>query len=232
MVTAMPSGILALVGGAEFTDGCDFDRDLLGAAGTDRVLVVPTAAAFEHPHRSVDRAVAWFRALGATATGLDVLTRRDALDPANADAVRASAFTYLVGPNPMHARSVFKDSPVWDAIVETWQQGAVLAGSSAGGQVLTDPMVDPRGGAFTVGLGVVAPLAFVPHADTWSDEKLHRTQSLAPAAIPVVGVPERTALLRGADGTWSAAGVGEVRVWSGGQPATLDALPVVADLTD
>jgi cyanophycinase len=228
----MPSGILALVGGAEFTDGCDFDRSLLDAAGTGQVLVVPTAAAFEHPQRLVDRAVAWFAGLGATATGLEVYTRRDAMVPAHAEAVRASAFTYLVGANPMHARSVFKDSPVWDAIVDSWQQGATLAGSSAGGQVLTDPMVDPRGGAFTVGLGVVAPLAFVPHADTWSDEKLHRTQSLAPAAIPVVGVPERTALLRAADGTWSTSGVGEVRVWLDGHPATLEALPVVADLTD
>lgn len=228
----MPSGILALVGGAEFTDGCEFDRTLLEAAGTGQVLVVPTAAAFEHPQRDVDRAVEWFRGLGATAVGLEVYNRRDALEQANADAVRASRFTYLTGPNPMHVRSVFKDTPVWDAIVDAWQQGAVLAGSSAGGQVLTDPMVDPRGGAFTVGLGVVAPLAFVPHADTWSDDKLHRTQSLAPAAIPVVGVPERTALLRAPDGTWSAAGVGEVRVWLGGQPAQLDALPVVADLTD
>jgi cyanophycinase len=228
----MPSGILALVGGAEFTDGCDFDRRLLEAAGTDQVLVVPTAAAFEHPQRSIDRAVAWFAGLGATAVGLEVYTRRDAMVPEHADAVRASAFTYLVGANPMHARSVFKDSPIWDAIVDTWQQGATLAGSSAGGPVLTDPMVDPRGGAFTVGLGVVAPLAFVPHADTWSDEKLHRTQSLAPSAIPVVGVPERTALLRAADGTWSTSGVGDVRVWLDGHPATLEALPVVADLTD
>jgi cyanophycinase len=109
--------------------------------------------------------------------------------------------------------------------VEAWQDGAVLAGSSAGGMVLTDPMVDSRGGAFTVGLGVIAPLAFVPHADTWSDDKLHRTQSLAPAATPVAGVPERTALLRHPDGRWEAAGAGEVRVWLHGQPATLDALP-------
>jgi len=228
----MPSGILALVGGGEFTDGCSFDATLLEEVGTDEVLVLPTAAAFEHPQRLVDRAADWFAGLGAKATGLDVLTRRDALDPANADAVRAARLVYLAGSSPMHIRSVLKDTPVWDAIVDSWQQGAGLAGSSAGGMVLADPMVDSRGGAFTVGLGVIAPLAFVPHADTWSDEKLHRTQSLAPASIPVVGVPERTALLRASDGTWTAAGVGEVRVWLGGQPSTLAALPVVADLTD
>jgi cyanophycinase len=218
-------GILALVGGAEFGDGCTFDRTLLDAAGTDEVLVLPTAAAFEHPQRLVDAAVTWFAGLGATASGSPVLTRRDALDQANADAVRSARAIYLAGGSAMHLRSVLKDTPVWDALVAAWQDGAALAGSSAGGMVLTDPMVDPRGGAFTVGLGVIAPLAFVPHADTWSDEKLHRTQSLAPAATPVVGVPERTALLRTSDGTWSAEGVGEVRVWLHGEPADLTALP-------
>jgi cyanophycinase len=218
-------GILALVGGGEFSDGCSFDRDLLEGAGTAEVLVLPTAAAFEHPHRLVDRAVAWFEGLGATATGLPVLTRRDALDPAHAEVVRSARAVYLAGPSAMHLRSVLKDTPVWDALVETWQDGAALAGSSAGGMVLTDPMVDPRGGAFTVGLGVIAPLAFVPHADTWSDEKLHRTQSLAPAATPVVGVPERTALLRSPDGAWTTAGEGDVRVWLHGEPADLTALP-------
>ena len=218
-------GILALVGGAEFGEGCDFDRTLLEAAGTDQVLVLPTAAAFEHPQRLVDAATTWFAALGATATGLPVLTRRDALEVANADAVRAARAIYLAGGSPMHLRSVLKDTPVWDALVAAWQDGAALAGSSAGGMVLTDPMVDPRGGAFTVGLGVIAPLAFVPHADTWSDEKLHRTQSLAPAATPVAGVPERTALLRFPDGRWKVEGAGEVRVWLHGEPAGLAALP-------
>lgn len=218
-------GILALVGGGEFSAGCDFDRMLLDEAGTDRVLVLPTAAAFEHPQRVVDRAIAWFGGIDATAVGVPVLNRRDALEPAHAEAVRAAKAIYLAGGSPMHLRSVLKDTPLWDALVDAWQDGAALAGSSAGGMVLTDPMVDPRGGAFTVGLGVIAPLAFVPHADTWSDDKLHRTQSLAPAATPVAGVPERTALLRHADGRWEVAGDGEVRVWLHGEPAGLDALP-------
>jgi cyanophycinase len=216
---------LALVGGGEFADGCDFDRDLLDASGGSEVLVVPAGAAFEHPDRVVEAAVRWFEALGGVARGLDVLTRRDALDPANAEQVRAARFVYLAGPSPMHLRSVLKDTPLWDALVHAWQDGAVVAGSSAGANVLTDPMVDPRGGAFTVGIGLIAPLAVVPHADTWSDDKLHRTQALAPAATPVVGIDERTALIRSPDGVWSASGAGSVRIWLGGHPADLDALP-------
>jgi len=220
-------GVLALVGGGEFRDGCSFDRTLLDALDGDaEVLVLPTAAAFEHPERTVATATDWFAGLGAKARGLDVLNRRDALDELNAQQVAAARFIYLTGGSPMHLRSVLKDTPTWDALVHAWQAGAVLAGSSAGAMVLTDPMVDPRGGAFTVGIGVVAPLAVVPHADAWSDDKLHRTQVLAPAATPVVGIPERTALLRGPDGSWTVEGVGEVRVWLAGEPADLSALPV------
>ena len=218
-------GTLALVGGGEFADGCDFDRDLLAASGDSEVLVVPAGAAFEHPDRLVESAVRWFGGLGGSARGLDVLTRRDAMDPANAEQVRAARFVYLAGPSPMHLRSVLKDTPTWDALVHAWQDGAVVAGSSAGANVLTDPMVDPRGGAFTVGIGLIAPLAVVPHANTWSDDKLHRTQALAPKATPVVGIDERTALIRSPEGGWSSGGAGAVRIWVGGEPAELDALP-------
>lgn len=218
-------GILALVGGGEFTDGCDFDAELLEASGGGDVAVVPAGAAFEHPERLVARAVSWFEGLGGRAVEVPVFTRRDAMDVAHAAVVRAARFVYLAGPSPMHLRSVLKDTPLWDALVDAWQGGAVLAGSSAGAMVLTDPMVDPRGGAFTVGIGVVAPLAVVPHADSWSEEKLHRTQVLAPEATPVVGIDERTGLLRLPDGSWKASGAGRVRVWLGGEPADLSALP-------
>ena len=218
-------GVLALVGGGAFADGCDFDRGLLDASGGDEVLVIPAGAAFEHPDRLVADAARWFGGLGAKAVEVPVLTRRDAVEHANAEIVRNARFVYLAGGSPMHLRSVLKDTPTWDALVDAWQGGAVVAGSSAGAMVLTDPMVDPRGGAFTVGIGLIAPLAVVPHADTWSDDKLHRTQVLAPKATPVVGVDERTAVVRSPDGAWTAEGAGDVRVWLGGAPAELAALP-------
>ncbi len=86
-------------------------------------------------------------------------------------------------------------------------------------------MVDPRGGAFTVGLGVLPGVSVIPRVDEWSPDKVHRTVALAPESLVVVGIPERTAVIRGADGRWRSEGVGEVAVYRGGQRVDLDALP-------
>jgi cyanophycinase len=218
------AGPLALVGGGEFTEGCTFDRELLSASKADEVVVLPTGAAYEHPQRLVDAATAWFDQLGAKVRGLDVLGRPDALDPANAQVVREARFVYLVGDSPMHVRSVLKDTPVWEAIVGAWDGGAALAGSVAGAMVCCDPMVDPRGGAFTLGLGLLANLAVIPEFDTWSEDAVHRTRKLSPADLVLVGVPRGTALLRDPSGEWRAAGVSDVAVFQGGEPAGLDVL--------
>ena len=219
------NGPLALVGGNEWHPGCTFDRDLLEASGGSEVLVVPTAAAYEHPERAVDCARQWFRGMGATVRGLDVLDRHDALDAAKAAIVCDARFVYLSGGSPLHLRSVLKETPVWEALVAAWAQGAVVAGSSAGGMVLCDPMVDPRGGAFTVGLGLVVNLALLPHAEPDVAHHHHRTLELASPGLPLAAVAEETALLRDTDGTWRAAGSGSVRVFVDGHEAGLDALP-------
>jgi len=219
------SGHLALVGGGEFTDGCSFDAGLVKASGAEEVLVLPTGAAYEHPQRLVDQAKTWFEQFDVQARGLDVLARPDAMSDAHASAVREARFLYLVGGSPMHLRSVLKESPVWDAMVAAWHDGAVLAGSHAGAMVLCDPMVDPRGGAFTLGLGLVGNVAVISHHDHWSEEAAHRTRTLSPAHVIVTGVDERTALIRDPDGGWTAEGAGEVVVFKGGAPATLADLP-------
>jgi cyanophycinase len=219
------SGLLALVGGAEWRDGCTFDRTLLEESGADEVLVLPTAAAYEHPERAVDWAAGWFAGLGGKVRGLMVLNHRDACDEANVAAVRDARFVYLSGGSPMHLRSVLKDTPLWDALVTGFSAGLVLAGSSAGAMVLCDPMVDPRGGAFTLGLGLVAQLAIIPHHDTWSPEKAKRTIALAPAGLPVVAIDEQTALIRGRDGSWRVEGAGGAVVFVDGHQAGLEALP-------
>lgn len=210
------TGPLVLVGGGEWTDGCSFDQPLLEASGGTDVLVVPTASAYEHPARLVDAATAWFAGFGGTVTGLDVLGRTDALDADIAAIARRASFIYLAGTSSMHLRSVFKDSPVWDAIVAAWTDGATLAGTSAAAMAFCDPMVDPRGGAFTLGLGVVNGLTAVPHFDTWSADKADRTRQLAPKGLTLVGIDERTALIRATDGTWRAEGAGSVAAWRDG----------------
>jgi cyanophycinase len=219
------TGPLALVGGDEWHEGCDFDADLLEASGGDEVLVLPTAAAYEHPEKAVEAATAWFAGLGGRVRGLMVLCRAEAQDEANAAAVRAARFVYLAGGSPMHLRSVLKSSLLWEALLGAWRDGAVVAGSSAGAMVLTDPMVDPRGGALTVGLGMLEQLAVIPHFGHENAEKVHRSIALAAPGLPVVGVPERTALVREPDGSWRSAGVGEVQVYVSGHPAGFDALP-------
>jgi cyanophycinase len=215
---------LAFVGGAEWREGCTFDAALLAASGSAEVTVLPTAAAYEHPELAVETATAWLEPLGAQVRGLQVLGRKDAEDDANAAAVRESRFLYLSGGSPMHLRSVLKDSAVWDALLAAWRDGAVVAGSSAGAMALCDPMVDPRGGAFTVGLGLIEQLAFIPHHDTWSPDKAKRTIDLAPAGLPIVAVDERTAVIRAPDGSWSVEGAGTAVVFVDGAEHGIDAL--------
>ena len=215
-------GTLALVGGGQWTDGCTFDAGLLAASGGDEVLVLPTAAAYERPEKTVLAAAEWFDHLGGKVEGLMVLGRADAEDDGAAEVARRARFIYVSSGSPLHLRSVLKGSKVWAALVEAWRGGAVVAGSGAGAMVLTDPMVDPRGGALTLGLGLVDNLAVVPHFGDEHDDahgqKLERTVAMAPAALPVVALPARTALIREGGGAWRAEGAGTPVVFVGGAP--------------
>ena len=223
--TGQAAGLLALVGGGEWLAGAGYDAELLERSGADEVLVLPTAAAYEHPDRAVATAERWFSSLGSRARGLMVLRHADANEEANADAIAQARFIYLSGGSPLHLLSVLKGSLVFEALANAWRNGAVVAGSSAGAMVLVDPMVDPRGGAFTVGLGLVEELAVVPHHDSGTSHHFWRTLELAPAGIPIAGIPERTALIREPDGSWRSTGEGHVTVYLDGVEAGLEVLP-------
>ena len=195
------SGTLALVGGDEWTEGCTFDAALLAASGGTDVLVLPTAAAYQHPERVVLRAAEWFEPLGAQVEGLMVVGPGSCRGPRHGGHRWPSArFIYLRAVRPLHLRAVLKRSAVFEALLRPWHDGAVVAGAGAGAMVLTDPMVDPRGGALTLGLGLVDNVAVVPHFGDEHDDahgqKLQRTVAMAPAALPVVALPARTALIR------------------------------------
>lgn len=220
----MSHGPLVLVGGGEFGAGlAGLDAWLLESLGTDEVAVLPTAAAFERPERAVANAVAHFASLGARVREVPVLARPDASDPAHVEVVRSARIIYLTGGSPLHLRSVLKETPLWDALLAAWRGGAALVGSSAGAMVLGDPMVDPRGGAFTLGLGLIESLAVLPHLGAAAE---HRTLRLAPEGVHLLALPEQTAAVKDTNG-WRAEGAlpDQVQVHLNGQIVPLSTLP-------
>lgn len=210
-------GTLALLGGGEWQDGCrPIDEYLLEVSGASEVVVLPTAAAFERSDLVVERAVAWFEGLGVTVRPVMVLNRRDAQNDVNVKAIKSAAFVYLSDGSPLHLRSVLKESSLLSVLVAGYRNGGVLAASGAGATVLGDPMVDPRGGAYTVGLGVVSNLAIFPYHGSAADHLRQRSIELLADDAILAGVDEHTALLRPPEDHWRAIGAGAVTLYSEG----------------
>jgi cyanophycinase len=197
------NGMLALQGGGPFAANDDLDRRLLQAASATRVVVLPTADAFEHPERLVAAAMTWGERLDVEVEALMVMRRGEAMDRGVAAVVHGARAVYLVGDQPLHLRSVLKATPLWEAITSVVDDGGVVAATGGSADAMCDPMIDPRGGAFTLGLGLVSGLALVTEAETWSAERLHRTLKLA--NTPVAELPSGAALLRTASG-WERIG--------------------------
>ena len=197
------TGTLALQGGGPFVANDDLDRRLLGAVGADRVVVLPTADAFEHPERLVAAAMNWAERLGVEVEALMVMRRGEAMEAGPAAVIQGARAVYLVGDQPLHLRSVLKDTPLWDAVRALLATGGLVVACAGSAAALCDPMVDPRGGAFTLGLGLVDGLALVTEAEIWSPERLHRTLKLANTTLATL--PTGAALVRTPAG-WETVG--------------------------
>jgi cyanophycinase len=201
------SGTIALQGGGPFTANDDLDRRLLAAVGATRVVMLPTADAFERPERLVAAAMSWGERLDVEVEALMVMRRGEAMEQGAANVVREASAVYFVGDQPLHLRSVLKDTPLWEALRDVLTNGGLVAATGGSAAAMCDPMVDPRGGAFTLGLGLVPNLALVTEAEGWSPERLHRTRELANTTFAVLRTGD--ALVRNADG-WETVGNVEV----------------------
>jgi cyanophycinase len=203
MATAQTSGIVALQGGGPFVANDDLDRALLAEVGATEVVVMPTADAFESPGDLITASTAWAERLGVGVKPLMVMGRSDALEPGPAAVIDAAVAVYLVGDSPIHLRSVLTDTPVWEAISALVARGGLVVGVGGSAAALCDPMTDPRGGAFTIGLGLIAQMAAATETETWTEERLHRTRELAD--VTVVELPTGSAVVRRARG-WESVG--------------------------
>ncbi|MEI6404392.1 MAG: Type 1 glutamine amidotransferase-like domain-containing protein [Actinomycetes bacterium] len=200
----MTPGPIALVGSGEYLPVMQGIEAALLEGRNPRYVQLPTAAAPEGD-RSLDHWVSLGQAqaqrLGVTAVPVLVRTREDAHRQDLVDLIAGAGLIYLSGGNPSFLANTLRDTPVWNAIAAAWQQGAALAGCSAGAMAIADhiPALRLPHHQSTRGLGVLPHLRVLPHFDkmfSWIPDLAMRIMKV-PEGVTIIGIDEETALVGG-----------------------------------
>jgi hypothetical protein len=144
---------------------------IIPLTGDSDVVVVPTAAAFIGAAEAAIELSVLFESSGARVEALMHVDRSSSDEPYFAQRIRDADVVVLCDGSPLHAKSVWHETPVGEAI----RQAPCLVGIGAVSSVLFETMIDPRGGAPTTGLGYREGLVVTTSS---SEEQLSRTRTL------------------------------------------------------
>ena len=120
---------------------------LVRVRSVERVCVLATAAAFRGASLAIDEV----NAMGIWAkvpVGVEAIDRASAHDAALVETVKSCSLIVMVEGAALHARSVWRSTPLAQVLAVS----SLIAVGSVG-SVLGATMIDPRGGAPTTGLG-------------------------------------------------------------------------------
>ena len=162
--------------------------------GESDVVIVPTAAAFTGATQSAIELSLLFDGTDAKVEALMNIDRTSSGEAYFATRIREADFVVLSDGSPLHAKSVWHASSIGEAIRDASR--VIAIGSVA--SVLGEIMIDPRGGAPTVGLGYRSGLVLCVRAN---DEQLHRTRSLLGSDVLLAVLGEHGAVY-GDGETW------------------------------
>jgi cyanophycinase len=186
------------------------------AGGYDApIAILPTAAAPDNNHkRAGNNGIRWFQSLGAKKVfSVEVIDSRSANDAKLADQIRNSKVIYLLGGFPRHLGETLKGSACWSAALEAYQNGAVIAGSSAGAMVMCEHYYDPHERKLLSGLNLVPNACVLPHHNTFGKGWASQLKQMLPN-VTLLGIDEHTGMLStGLE--WDVYGGGQVTLYRG-----------------
>jgi cyanophycinase len=209
-------GYLLLEGGAEF-GGRMRDPDLKAielAGGSEApIRIIPTAAAPDNNHeRAGNNGIRWFQSLGARDVGsVPLIDKASANDENIAASLREAKLIYMLGGFTGYLGETLKGSLAWQAVLEAYATGAVVAGSSAGAMVMCEFYYDPSRGQVVDGLNLVPNAIVMPHYNTFG--KSWASRLLEMSKVTLIGIDERTGMLDDSAGTWTVYGAGNVTLY-------------------
>ena len=167
------------------------------------VIVVPTAAAFRGAAAAAMEVAEALEPTGARVEALMVLDRAGANDRAIAARIASADLVVLPDGAALHALAVWRDSALGEALAPAH---LVAIGSVA--TVLGAVMIDPRGGAPTIGLGYRSGAVLTTPS---TPDQLERTRRLLTGDEPLVVVGPRGVVAESA-GIWRVVVPADVEI--------------------
>jgi len=227
----MSDGTVIVIGGAEdkIRDRIILNRFVSLAGGEEAIVcVISTASSLGHEAGERYRAV--FAELGVrTVRPLHAMTRAQANDETFARQVRDATGIFLTGGNQLRLSSTLGGTRLANAILDRFQDGAVIAGTSAGASAMSSHMIafgasgatpKHRMAAIAAGLGVLPGVIVDQHFQ--QRNRLGRLLSLIAQnpSLLGLGVDEDTAGVVGPDLVLEVIGRGSVTVVDGAAAET------------
>jgi cyanophycinase len=218
MMTTTVKGTVALVGAGEYLQGMlPVDKKLLERVNSSpRVVVLPTASTPDGegvPERWASMGVEHFTLLGVTAEPVMLLDRTDAENADISSKLSDANFIYFSGGKPRYLLETLQGTRSWQAILDVFAAGGIIAGCSAGAMVLGADVFDfPQIWRTIPALSLVPGIAIIPHFDELPSLMVG-TVTRARHKSTIVGIDGTTALV-GSDHQWTVYGRGSVTVFT------------------
>ena len=217
-------GALALVGSGEYLpEAQQLEAELLrfgiSRGKTNAYIQIPTAAGKEGADRLDfwrERGADQGARIGCEVKYLPVLTREDAFNKQWIAKIKSAGLIYFSGGDPVHLAEVFADTPMWDAIVQSWREGASLAGCSAGAMAFGGKIIGIRRSHISAGLNLLPEIEVIPHYDKflgWLPDRVTAAIVRKDADTALLGIDENTALVL--TDKWRKYGTGNVHILRG-----------------
>jgi len=217
------TGTVVAIGGHEDRVG---DKHILRAVA-DRLghrgkLVVCTVAS-EEPHALWEEYEAAFRALDIPHVHrLDIESREDASSPRAMRTLEDATGVFFTGGDQLKITSQIGDTPTFSRIQEIFEQGGVIAGTSAGASVMSETMLVTNGSDTSApirsallmapGLGFASDMLIDQHfSERGRMARLISAISRHPRVLGV-GIDEDTALILERERSFRVLGAGGVYV--------------------
>lgn len=212
---------ILLEGGAEFGGQMAVpDRRAIELAGGPDapIVIIPTAAAPDHNHeRAGNNGKRWFAGLGASDVEVaPIVDRASANDESVAAMLSQAKLIYLLGGFTHYLGQTLVDSEAWRSIVDAHNNGAVVAGSSAGAMVVCEYYFNPSAGTIEQGLNLVPNACVLPHHNSFGKRWASQLRELLPG-ITLVGIDEQTGMINDAGpNLWSPLGAAKITLYRPG----------------